>query len=141
MTEDLAVPGGMRLTIWHGLDDFTIVPAAEVLAVPTGIRGRYEGSGTWLPPESGPLIRFSFSWLSVPGASLLGALGLARELAGHLAAMAGQWPSGVAHTVLLPVIDTNYGFEVTPEERRRPPAPHPAVFEGLGLGGRLGLPS
>lgn len=78
MTEDLAAPGGMRLTIWHGLDDFTIVPAAEVLAVPTGIRGRYEGSGTWLPPESGPLIRFSFSSLSVPGASLLGALGLAR---------------------------------------------------------------
>jgi hypothetical protein len=130
----ITVPDDMRLTIWRTAGDFTILPAAAVLAVPTEIRGRYDGSGLWLPPESGPLIRFSFSWLAIPGTAFLATLAVAERLASHLADMAGDWPSRIAHTVLLPVVDTSYEFEVTPEARQRVPVPSASETLGAALG-------
>jgi len=134
------IPDGLRVTVWlNDYGSFTNFPASELAAAPAGIEGRYQRSDSpwWLPPEPGPLIRFGFSCLAVSGQGFEQVGELGAEIASRLAAMAGDWPSGTAYTVLLPVISFSLTFEATPRPRRRTPAPSGQESVALALAAGL----
>lgn len=111
----LAMPGNMMISIHHSLKEITLIPARQILEVPTQITGIFDGTESPQPGVQSPYIMFSTSWhREFAGHGFEEINQMLLPVAARLAAMDDRWPSSAAHVRALPVIDTRFSYIITP---------------------------
>jgi hypothetical protein len=129
----IEIPADLVVTVWQSPDEFTVIPVRQILDVPTGIKGVSDGPQGFAAPPERPFILFDAGWhKDLAGRGFEDFCRMAAEIASHLAAINGDWPSsGEAHVRSLPVVDTKFSFVATPRWSAPGEDPRAAGLEKL----------